>query len=247
MLLTRREFLGFAPLWAANSHLLGFTDGIRYGLTTSRIPARRLPDINEAPYATFPQGALLRLDIAENGFAQIVRDSWVRFPKWLLAFGNSFVPLVRLKLLEDYEVTPIHPDVAPDQKRIQISLANQEISALENQRLIYKTKVSTGLVYPTPVGEYSIYSKWWSRQMQGFNPNGSTWDLPAVPFVMYFDAKGDAIHGTYWHHNFGHPMSHGCVNLKTEDALWFYRWTTPNNQDFDTQTQWDKGTRVVIH
>jgi lipoprotein-anchoring transpeptidase ErfK/SrfK len=44
-----------------------------------------------------------------------------------------------------------------------------------------------------------------------------------VPYVMYF-FEGYGLHGTYWHNNFGHPMSHGCVNLRTPDAKWFYNW-----------------------
>ena len=57
--------------------------------------------------------------------------------------------------------------------------------------------------------------------------------LPGVPWVMYF-FQGYAIHGTYWHHNFGKPMSHGCVNLTIEDAKWFYNWA-------------EIGTTVVTH
>lgn len=250
--LTRREFLGFAPLWLASGNvglsLPGASSEVVYGFTQSPTPARRLADATVSPYATFPKGALLRLYNSENnGFTQIVRDSWVKFPNWLLAFGTGFVPLTQLQLLRAEMVAPVHPDVAPDQKRIHISLADQEIFAFENKRLVNRSKVSTGLVYPTPVGEFYIYQKRWARQMQGFNPNGTHWDLPGVPFVMYFDPEtGDAIHGTYWHHNFGHPMSHGCVNLPTDVAQWFYRWTTPTPADFDTQTQWGKGTRVTI-
>jgi lipoprotein-anchoring transpeptidase ErfK/SrfK len=54
---------------------------------------------------------------------------------------------------------------------------------------------------------------------------GPGYDLPNVPYVMYF-YQGYGLHGTYWHHNFGHPMSHGCVNFKTEDAGWLYNWAS---------------------
>ena len=50
---------------------------------------------------------------------------------------------------------------------------------------------------------------------------GPGYDLPDVPFSMFF-YKGYAIHGTYWHNNFGTPMSHGCVNMNTNDAAWIY-------------------------
>lgn len=52
--------------------------------------------------------------------------------------------------------------------------------------------------------------------------------LPGVPWVSFFEPEtGIAFHGTYWHQNFGVPMSHGCINMKTEEARWLYRWTTP--------------------
>jgi len=62
---------------------------------------------------------------------------------------------------------------------------------------------------------------------------GPGYNLPNVPWVMYF-YDGYAIHGTYWHHNFGHPMSHGCINMTIPDAHWLYNWAP-------------KGTLVVIH
>ena len=51
---------------------------------------------------------------------------------------------------------------------------------------------------------------------------GPGYYLPNVPYVMYFTSEGYAIRGTYWHHNFGRPMSHGCVNLPTPAAQWMY-------------------------
>jgi len=62
---------------------------------------------------------------------------------------------------------------------------------------------------------------------------GPGYDLANVPWTMFFYA-GYAIHGTYWHNNFGHPMSHGCVNMTTTEAKWLYEWAP-------------KGTLVVVH
>jgi lipoprotein-anchoring transpeptidase ErfK/SrfK len=79
--------------------------------------------------------------------------------------------------------------------------------------------VSTGLWgTPTVQGDYRIYWKLTSQTM-----SGPGYYLPGVPWVMYF-YQGYAIHGTYWHNNFGQPMSHGCVNLPTDQAEWFFRW-----------------------
>jgi lipoprotein-anchoring transpeptidase ErfK/SrfK len=79
--------------------------------------------------------------------------------------------------------------------------------------------VSTGTGNtPTPVGEYAIYSKVRSQTM-----SGPGYSLPNVEFVSYFYSSY-AIHGTYWHNNFGQPMSHGCVNMRNTDAEWLYTW-----------------------
>jgi lipoprotein-anchoring transpeptidase ErfK/SrfK len=64
--------------------------------------------------------------------------------------------------------------------------------------------------------------------------NGEYYDVPSVPWVMYFTDLGHALHGTYWHNNFGQTMSHGCVNLPMDFAEWLYGWA-------------DIGTRVEIH
>ena len=87
--------------------------------------------------------------------------------------------------------------------------------------------VSTGKwKYPTPVGSYKILSKVPSGNMAGnYGPNHpDNYNLPNVPHIMKF-YKGYAIHGAYWHWNFGTRVSHGCVNLKLKDAKIIYEWT----------------------
>jgi lipoprotein-anchoring transpeptidase ErfK/SrfK len=81
--------------------------------------------------------------------------------------------------------------------------------------------VSTGLPRtPTVTGSYRIYAKYASSTM-----SGPGYYLPNVPYAMYF-YRGYSIHGTYWHSNFGHPMSHGCVNMLTSEAQWLYNWAS---------------------
>jgi lipoprotein-anchoring transpeptidase ErfK/SrfK len=81
--------------------------------------------------------------------------------------------------------------------------------------------VSTGTSqFPTVTGKYHIYVKLLSTTM-----SGEDYYLPNVPYTMYF-YKGYGIHGTYWHNNFGHPMSHGCVNMYTPDAKWLFNWAS---------------------
>ena len=71
---------------------------------------------------------------------------------------------------------------------------------------------------PTVQGRFKVYVKYRSTTMSG---PGYNW--PGVPYTMYFH-KGYGLHGAYWHNNFGHPMSHGCVNLRTADAQWLFNW-----------------------
>lgn len=108
------------------------------------------------------------------------------------------------------------PDIL---KQIIVILSQQKVYAYENNRLVNTFLVSTGLPYaPTVTGLYQIYLKLDSTRM-----TGPGYDLPNVPWTMYF-YQGYSFHGTYWHHNFGHPMSHGCVNMYTPDAFWLYHW-----------------------
>ena len=106
-----------------------------------------------------------------------------------------------------------------DGKLILVDLSEQRVYAYEDGALLNQFVVSTGLpAYPTVTGTFSIYVKYRAARMRG-----PGYDLPNVPYVMYF-YSGYGLHGTYWHNNFGVPMSHGCVNLRTPDAEWIYNW-----------------------
>jgi LysM repeat protein len=133
----------------------------------------------------------------------------------------------------------IAPIVLPEgagvggERWIDVNITNQTITAYEGQTPVYSAVVSTGIwKYPTVVGTYNIYVKYRSAGMSG-GTGADYYNLPNVPYVMYF-YRGYGIHGTYWHNNFGTPMSHGCVNLRTTDAEWFFNWASV-------------GTKVVTH
>jgi LysM repeat protein len=109
-------------------------------------------------------------------------------------------------------------------KWIDVNLTQQTITAYEGDTPVKTVLVSTGTVYhPTVVGTFKILTKYPAVRMTGGTPGVDYYDLPNVPWTMFF-YQGYAIHGTYWHNNFGHPMSHGCVNLPTDAAKWFYDW-----------------------
>jgi lipoprotein-anchoring transpeptidase ErfK/SrfK len=112
-------------------------------------------------------------------------------------------------------------ELADEGRWIDIDLANQRVYAYEGETIVREFVVSTGTWrYPTVTGQFRIYVKYPSTPMAG-----PGYYLPGVPFTMYF-YKGYAIHGTYWHSNFGTPMSHGCVNLKTPEAEWLYNFAS---------------------
>jgi lipoprotein-anchoring transpeptidase ErfK/SrfK len=100
---------------------------------------------------------------------------------------------------------------------IDVDLTSQQTVAYQGAQPVRAFRVSTGTwQHPTVTGEYRIYVKYRFADM-----SGPGYYLPDVPYVMYF-FRGYGIHGTYWHNNFGTPMSHGCVNLTIDDAGWMF-------------------------
>ncbi len=139
-------------------------------------------------------------------------------------------------------------------KKIYVDLTTQRLFALENGKVVYDFPVSTGKWYPTPTGTFHIWVKLRYTRMAGGNPDiGTYYNLPNVPYVMFFNndevskSQGFSIHGAYWHNNFGHPMSHGCVNMKIEDAEKIYNWATPTTNGSITYATNDPGTEVTIY
>lgn len=117
---------------------------------------------------------------------------------------------------------------------IEINLSQQRVYAWEGGNLKYNFLISSGLWAPTPTGDFRIWTKLRSTTMKGGSRAlGTYYYLPNVPCTMYF-YKGYGLHGTYWHNNFGHPMSHGCVNMRTPDACTLFDWASV-------------GTRVNVH
>jgi hypothetical protein len=124
---------------------------------------------------------------------------------------------------------PASPSDVNEERWIDIGLSQQSLTAYEGRTPVHTTLVSTGLPgTPTPVGQFRIWIKFRSDDMAG-----PGYYIEDVPYVMYF-YKGYGLHGVTWHGNFGHPMSHGCVNLPTAEAEWLFNWA-------------DVGTLVNIH
>jgi lipoprotein-anchoring transpeptidase ErfK/SrfK len=119
------------------------------------------------------------------------------------------------------------------QKTIVVSVGQQMVWAYKGDKVVLRSYVSTGRAgFDTPVGSYAVLTKLPSQTMEGVI-GGEYYNVPDVPWVLYFTNSGHALHGTYWHNSFGTPMSHGCVNLPLDVAAWLYDWAPV-------------GTRVLI-
>jgi lipoprotein-anchoring transpeptidase ErfK/SrfK len=127
------------------------------------------------------------------------------------------------------EYIPLPTSVAPrpavassgGTRWIDVDLTNQRVYAYEGDTVVNSFIVSTGTwLTPTVTGQFNVYVKYRSNKM-----SGPGYYLPDVPYIMYFHGSY-GLHGTYWHNNFGTPMSHGCVNLTIPDAGWLYDWAS---------------------
>ncbi|WP_353671922.1 L,D-transpeptidase [Synechocystis sp. LKSZ1] len=116
-----------------------------------------------------------------------------------------------------------------EQRWLEVDLAHQRLIAWQGKTPIYAVIVSTGKSQtPTPTGLFTI-----QRKLREDRMRGADYDRPNVPYVMYFH-HGYAIHGADWHHRFGTPVSHGCINVAVDHAQWLFEWT-------------DLGVSVLIH
>lgn len=117
--------------------------------------------------------------------------------------------------------TPLYSGGGGGVRWIDVNLSQQMVYAYEGNTIVASFLVSTGVAqFPTVTGQYRIYIKLVSTDM-----SGPGYYLPNVPYTMYF-YRGYGFHGTYWHSNFGTPMSHGCVNMYTPDAEWLFYWAS---------------------
>lgn len=154
---------------------------------------------------------------------KLVTDSAVLFPTWTPTPKPTAVPTA----VYVSEVAPTNTGNSqfPSEYRwIDVDLTNQSLTAYENGLPVYSTLVSSGLWdTPTVTGQYRIYLRLKSQDMNGYNI-GYDYFIPDVPYVMYFTGNY-ALHGAYWHNDFGKPRSHGCVNLSVPDAEWLFNFS----------------------
>ncbi|MFN2273225.1 MAG: L,D-transpeptidase, partial [Anaerolineales bacterium] len=182
---------------------------------------------------------------------------WYQLIDDLLAV-RYFVRAEHLRRVQPDELTPISPDIPADQKSIEVSLAEQELRAYERDQVVFRTRIASGvpnrkptpngIPTATPRGNFHIDKKMPVRHMGDghLTANLEAYELPGVPWVSYFTNTGVAFHGTYWHCDYGRPKSHGCINMRPEEAKWIFRWSNPPTEA-DVRLEAGYGTQVFIY
>jgi len=165
---------------------------------------------------------------------KVAQDEEIRYPERITSGWYVYANLVRA--FNDTGSHSLDANTATTTKRIIVDTEHEMLYAYDGDILFMQESISTGLDdTPTPHGTFTVYYKTPSRYMQGPIPGVSSqeYDLPGVPWNLYFTKDGAVIHGAYWHDKFGQQWSHGCVNLPPEKAKRLYYWA-------------DLGTAVVI-
>ncbi len=138
-----------------------------------------------------------------------------------------WAPAEAFRPIEESELSTLSPEI--EDKQILIDLNRQTLSCLEEGREMFFCRVSSGRFgADTPVGEYlRIFWKLVSVHMTG-GTTGAGYDLTGVAWPTFIATGGIAIHGTFWHNNYGEKTSAGCVNVLPEDAKFISRWSNPS-------------------
>ena len=147
-------------------------------------------------------------------------------------------------------LTPIDDMPVDEARWIRVDLSEQMVVAYERNKPVRAFIISSGLPgTPTVTGTFHIRMKVRSQTMEGGDPAlNNYYNLPNVQWVQYFYADY-SFHGTYWHNNFGNPMSHGCINMTNADAKWLFDWAGPS---WDGKSIWlsatgdNPGTLVIV-
>jgi lipoprotein-anchoring transpeptidase ErfK/SrfK len=219
---------------------LTVTSSCDYAFADECVRVRSAPGIDSRVVGNVRNGMVLRAEtdnpIMKDGVAwyKIRFDETLRYPErvksdWYISSEYT----VPFETTGPETATGI---IATTTKRIVIDRSDQTLKAYEGDAVILDITISTGReLTPTPRGEFTVYYKTPTRYMQGPLPGISNqyYDLPGVPWNLYFTKQGAVIHGAYWHESYGTPYSNGCVNVPLEYARTIYEWA-------------DLGTKVIV-
>lgn len=201
-------------------------------------------------------GNLFSSDICANSISCIKNLSGNFYPQEELGvYLNQKLTVPLTLIAKETLVSNVLGDTSAH-KKIEVDLSRQRLYAFENGIQVFEFPVSSGKWYPTPTGKFKIWIKLRYTKMEGGNQAlGTYYYLPNVPYVMFYyndkiaKSRGFSLHGTYWHDNFGHPMSHGCINMRTEDVAKLYAWATPAGGEKGVvyASNDDPGTEIFIY
>jgi len=193
---------------------------------------------------------------------------WYRILDELDSNVPYYVPAIHLRVLPPSYMEPITPEIALEDKLIEVNLTTQTLIAHEYGKAVFQTNISSGIPggglsgpkaisTTTPNGLFNVLDKVPAKHMGNsyfsIAQNGNLladadgYVLPGIPWATFFTPVGHAFHGTYWHENFGEPMSHGCINMRSDEANWIFRWTMPAHSPDAISNHRGHGTNIEIH
>jgi hypothetical protein len=183
--------------------------------------------VDGVTYQVFERGKLAQAAGEEPEVMPVGKMAVKRLGLDTTAIPQGDLPIYSEDLFTPPPLTAIDGSLAdPNGERwVMINLTLQYLWAYQGDTVLWQGYISSGRAgFQTPPGEFYVMSKLPSQTMEGVL-GGEYYNVPDVPDVMYFTEGGHAIHGTYWHSNFGTPMSHGCINLPMDVADWMYQWS----------------------
>lgn len=170
-------------------------------------------------------GTLEPLGIAEKHARFVVTDE---FREGDAAYVEGRDGIVRRDGVRVAKALARPKDVPADAKWIHVDLEEQTLVAYEGDRPVYATVISSGKEgYAPPTGTFKVQQKYVSTTMNAEDPIDGFYEVEEVPWTQYYH-RGYALHGAYWHTDFGKVRSHGCTNLAPVDARWLYYWSDPD-------------------
>lgn len=210
-----------------NKQYLEITEGCVHG-QDSCIWAYAGPGTDYKKVYQLEKGMLLNVKdtvtVEDRVWYHVYFDESLRYPE--RTPKDWYVPAIAGKVIHAGGVETLSGKVVTN-KRIVVDISDQMLYAYDGDKEFLAVRVSTGEAPTlTPTGTFTIFKKIPTRYMQGPQPGVTdvAFDLPGVSWDMYFTEGGAAIHGTYWHNNYGTQQSDGCVNLPPELAKMLYDW-----------------------
>ena len=171
---------------------------------------------------------------------------WYRLQDGIAYSPGPYVLATSMRYLPPEALSPLASDRTD--KKIVVDVAKQEITCFEGETPVFSTRTATGYgSNRTPRGEYEVLRKSHTAYMIG-GEGDDYYNLPGVSFPTYFTRSAIAVHGTYWHNDYGRPRSHGCVNVLNDAAQFVFRWTAPAvpYDQHQIMVKRGEGTKVIV-